>query len=264
MTAAGIALGRRSLAGMFLGAALVPDTALLVPGAGGVADAGAVLRTDALAAVGEVTQGGGQIVVVAPGRVDRRLGAFARASLAAAGVPDEALGWRTRAVRPAEELGPVAGVAASVALFLLARHGAAAAEVVEVSAHDEGAGRAAALRELGAALVAGRPLDLVVVGSPSGRHGPDAPLADDPRAPAYDDALLADLADAGPQARERLRALDPGLARALAVTGWAPWQVLLGAVGDLDVAARLLGRHVLAGATHATLTWRHATVDPAW
>jgi hypothetical protein len=248
---------------MFLAAALVPDTALLVPGVGGVADAGAEFREPALAAVGEAAASGGRIVVVAPGRADRRRGAMVQASLGAAGVPDEALGWRTPAqVRdwPApsapDRSGPAAGVSASVALFLLAQHHAAAAEVVEVAAHDEAAGRATALHALGARLVADGPTSLVVVGSPSGRHGPDAPLPDDPRAPAYDDALLADLADAGPDARERLARLDPAPAAALAVTGWAPWQVLLGAVGDTPVEARLLARHVLAGATHAVLTWR--------
>ena len=149
---------------------------------------------------------------------------------------------------------------ASVALFLLAQHHVAAADVVEVDGRVLDEGRAAALRQLGMQVADEEPTAFVVVGSASGRHGPDAPLADDPRALAYDDALLADLSDAGAAARERLAALDPALAAELAVTGWAPWQVLLGATGDAEVEARLYQRHVLAGATHASLTWRR--LDP--
>jgi len=96
---------------------------------------------------------------------------------------------------------------------------------------------------------------LVVVGSGSGRHGPDAPLADDDRAPAYDAALLADLADAGPEAQARLAAADPALAAALAVRGWAPWRVLLGAAGDRPVQGRLLADEVVSGAQHAVVVW---------
>ncbi|NNH08417.1 hypothetical protein HLB10_15175, partial [Cellulomonas fimi] len=77
---------------------------------------------------------------------------------------------------------------------------------------------------------AGERVALVVVGSGSARHGPDAPLADDDRAPALDASLAADLADAGPGARARLSALDEQLAADLAVSGWPGWQVLLGAV----------------------------------
>lgn len=245
---------------MLVAAALVPDTALLVPGAGGVADPGASLREAALAALWQVVQHEGRVVVVAPGRQDRRLGVQARASLGSAGVPDEALAWQTPALLldwPAPvETGPVAGVPASAAMFLLAQHHVAAADVVEVDATNRPAGRAAQLRAFGRRLADEQPTTLVVVGSASARHGPDAPLADDERAPAYDDALLADLVDGGTAARRRLAGLDPVLAAELAVTGWAPWQVLLGAAGDDDVEPRLLHREVLAGATHAVLTWR--------
>lgn len=243
---------------MFVAAALVPDTALLVPGAGGAADAGSALRGAALEAVGQVARDAiaesGRVVVVAPGHRPRAVTGAVRASLGAAGVPDEALGW------PPAGMGlPRVGVPASVAVLLLARYGMRPAEVQEVVADQsvpDGSG--AQLRTLGASLVERVPTALVVVGSPSGRHGPHAPLADDPRAPAYDDAVLADLADAGPGARARLTALDPALAAALAVTGWAPWQVLLGAVRTTPAVGTLLQRHLLAGATHAVLTWRNA------
>lgn len=249
---------------MFLGAALVPDTALLVPGAGGTADAGAVLRDAALSAVEQVARdavaASGVVVVVAPGRRHREVVGAVRASLGGAGIPDGALGWP-----PAGGEGlPRAGVSASVGILLLAQLGLRPARVLEVTA-DQGApeGTGALLRGAGSALVERAPTALVVVGSPSGRHGPDAPLPDDPRAPAYDDAVLADLADAGPRARARLVALDPALAAELAVTGWAPWQVLAGAARTTPVVVGLLRRTVLAGATHAVLTWRNADLGPA-
>jgi hypothetical protein len=115
------------------------------------------------------------------------------------------------------------------------------------------AGRLAAA---GRRLVADRgPVALVVVGSLSARHGPDAPRADDARAPAYDDALLADLADAGPHARAALAGLDPVLAAALDMTAWAPWQVLLGAAGDADVTAQVRAADSPFGAQHVVATW---------
>lgn len=250
---------------MLVAAALIPDTALLVPGAaGGVTgrdgDPARRLRRAADEAVGAALEGAGRVVVVAPGRTDRFLAPPLRGSLAAAGVPDDLLWWPPPGVADAS----VPGVSASVALFLLSRHvvahhranrDAAVLEVAPPDAHDERHGTAA-LRARGAEAVAPGPTALVVVGSPSGRHGPDAPLADDERAPGYDDGLLADLADAGTAARDRLAALDPELARELAVTGWGPWQVLLGAAGRTPTAARLLRREVLAGATHAVLVWR--------
>ncbi len=244
---------------MLVAAALIPDTALLVPGVGGTADPGASLRAAALTAVRDVTRRESRVVVVAPGRSDRRLGPWARASFGAAGVPEELVGWPPPAReldRPAPHVtGPVAGTAASVALVLLAWHGGAAADVVEVGTAVAGPDRGAELRALGRGLADEHPTALVVVGSASARHGPDAPLADDPRAPAYDDQVVADLVDAGPPARARLASCPQGLAGELAVTGWGPWQVLLGALGDGEVAARLLQRDLLAGATHAVLTW---------
>lgn len=249
---------------MLLAAALIPDTALLVPGAGGDAtmsddDPARLLRKAADDAVGDALVGAERVVIVAPGRADRLLEPPTRGSLGAAGVPDEMLWW----LAPGPVGAPVPGVSASVALFFAARfvvaHHVASrdARVVEVGpSPDGGVARARALHALGADLVSHPATALVVVGSLSGRHGPDAPLADDERAPGYDDAVLADLGDAGPAARGRLAALDPTLAAALAVTGWGPWQVLLGAVGDVAVTARLHAAQVLAGASHAALTWR--------
>ena len=266
---------------MLHAAALIPDTALLVPGAaGGLSardeDPARTLRAAAVVAVAESLAGCDRVVVVAPGRADRQVEPPVRGSLAAAGVPDEMLRWPA----PGPAGAVLVGVPAAIGLFVVARAVAhrdtgGDARVVEVGSGGRHGGRSPAgaagrttrrrtgrateLQALGAELVAsGRRTALVVVGSPSGRHGPDAPLADDPRAPGYDHAVLADLADAGPAARARLAALDPALAAELAVTGWAPWQVLLGAAGEAPVGSRLLVDEVLAGACHAVLTWRAA------
>ncbi|GIG37212.1 hypothetical protein [Cellulomonas pakistanensis] len=113
---------------------------------------------------------------------------------------------------------------------------------------------------------------LVVVGSLSARHGPDAPLADDPRAPDADAALLAALAE-GPAALARaLDDLGPAAARDLAVSGWAPWRAALALLpaGTPDVTAttdvtatpgaaatpRTPHAEVVAGAQHAVVAWR--------
>ena len=240
---------------MLAAAALVPDTATLVGGATG--DAGPVhgLLAPTMAALEQVLGlEPDVVVVVAPGPADRLLGGTVHPSLAAAGIPDALLWWPTHDVRledPAD--GPVQpSVASAVALHLLHRAGRRSGiRVAEVTSM---AG-ATALRDLGRSLVAGRRTVLVVVGSGSGRHGPDAPLADDDRAAAYDAALIADLADAGPDARARLRSSDAGLAAELAVRGWAPWQVLLGAAGDSPVEARVLADEVVLGAQHAVLVW---------
>jgi len=253
---------------VLVAAALVPDTAVLVPGAGGRADVGAGLRAAALAVVGAALDrcrtvddtADGSVVVVAPGRRTRELTGAVVGSLQAAGVPDDLLGWPAptfEALDGPSEPGAV-GVPAAVALHLLARAGwTAPLRVVEVD--DDPAGPDVAdLTAQGAALVADRPTVLVVVGSGSGRHGPDAPLADDPEAPAYDSDVLAALGSGSPDALGRLGALDPARARALAVTGRAPWQVLVGAVGTRTVTAHLETAEVVAGALHAALRWEVA------
>ena len=66
---------------------------------------------------------------------------------------------------------------------------------------------------------------------------------------AVDEALLAGLRDAGSAARDRLAAVDPGLAADLAVTAWAPWQVALGAV-PLGATVRSAVHHVAGAVRH--------------
>lgn len=260
---------------MLVAASLVPATALLVPGAAGRAEVLVDLRARALDVVAALLAAGPElIVVVAPGSIDRDLDGPVRAGLGSAGVPDDRLGWSLPASFAAHGAAPVVGVAASVGLLLLARSGwVGPVRVLEVAPCDEAAvvgattTRAAHLRALGARLVdagsgsgagerhGGGRVGLVVAGSLSARHGPDAPLADDERAPAYDAAVLADLADGGPAARARLGDLDGAVAGELAVTGWGPWQVLLGAVGAGEVDAAVLAAGAPFGAQHVVATW---------
>jgi len=271
---------------MLVAAALVPDTALLVPGAAGAADVLGDLRTAALDAVRAVADTAPSVVVVAPGRRGRTLTGRVRASLGVVGVPEGLLGWPV----PERRAEPVRGVRAdrstpstgtAVALHLLAQAGWDGALSVLETGPDEPmssagytapapgdhGGDAAApgrpgdrWRRVGAGLGAGRDVGLVVVGSGSGRHGPDGPLADDARAPVHDARLVEDLSHAGPAARARLAADDPVLAAELAVTGWAPWQVLVGAAdeaaaGGADVDGRLLAAGTPYGAQHLVAMW---------
>jgi hypothetical protein len=264
---------------MMVAASLVPATALLVPGAAGSAEVLVDLRAQALDAVSALLAAGPErVVVVAPGPTDRDLDGAVRASLASAGVPDGRLAWSLPTALQASYLAqvgvPTAGVAASVGLLLLARSGwVGPVRVLEVGPPDTAAvagettGRGAHLRALGSRLVdtgagaAGSRVGLLVVGSLSARHGPDAPLADDERAPAYDAAVLADLADGSTAVRKRLGSLDEGVAGELAVTGWGPWQVLLGAVGDDAVDAVVLAASAPFGAQHVVATWLPRPVE---
>ncbi|MGW6132069.1 hypothetical protein ACWFNE_18770 [Cellulomonas sp. NPDC055163] len=275
---------------MLVAAALVPDTVLLVPGASGRTDVHADLRTHAIAAVRSVLERDlRRVVVVAPGHglgPDDPVGVTpgpVRASLAAAGIPDGALRWvdaahaGAGAGERAAAVPRVVGVSASVGVLLVREAGWTGAVDVVETAPPAGADPSAAARlaEAGRHLVPGGAprTGLVVVGSLSARHGPDAPRADDERAPAYDAAVLADLADAGPAALARLAALDPALASELDVTGWAPWQVLLGALcpdGTPDTRERSVTATVHAagaplGAQHVVAAWlvAHDGVAPA-
>lgn len=257
---------------MLVAAALIPETALLVPGAAGRADVLDDVRAAALEAVRSVMGARpDQLVVVAPGPLDRVLGEHVRVSLAAAGIPDSRLGWQPE---PASPVDAQAGVGASVGVLLAGAAGWTGRTLVaEITADpDPSAGpaagepgsrtRAERLQRFGATLaVASDPsarIGMVVAGSLSARHGPDGPLADDPRALLLDQELLADLADAGPAARARVTRSSAEEAASLAVTGWGPWQVLTGAVGgepDRGVRATVLTAQAPFGAQYVVATW---------
>jgi len=248
-------------------AAIVPDTALLVPGAAGAADVLTEVRDAALAAVADLLAAEpARIVVVAPGTADRmRPGPFV-ADLGAAGIDSGTLDWSVPPSHPDVTPTVVHGPAACVALLLLGRSGwTGPVTLIEVTPPGEeeftqAPLRASELAALGQGVTAGvERVGVLVVGSLSARRGPDAPLAENPRAVAVDGGMLTDLADAGPQARSRLAVMAPALAAELAVSAWAPLQVLLGAVGR-RAAVEATARHVSAplGVTYAVAAWTTA------
>lgn len=244
---------------MLVAAALVPPTALLVPGVSGATPVLGVERAAAVAAATAVRAARPDVVVVvvegrgptwhATGRL--------RPSLAAAGVDDARLGWVPRASYGRGRATVVDEVAGAVGLLLLDRAGwTGPVELTVVGRADP-----AELHGVGAGLVADRSAALLLVGGLSARRGPDGPLDTDERAAVVDDAAVSDLADLRPAARARLAAVPAQLATELAISAWAPWQVLLGAVDGPQpppVAATTVRHHVSApfGATYATLSWR--------
>lgn len=249
---------------VLVSAALVPQTALLVPGAAGRSE----VLVDQRRAVGEATRSllaaaPDRVVVVAPGNALDLTGRL-HPTLAAAGLDDDLLGWPSVVLgvgaAPDDEPTAVDDVGAAVGLHLLARAGwAGPVGVLGVPVTD-------GLLAQGRALVDGpERVALLLCASLSARRGPGSPLAEDDRAPALDDAVLADLAGLGAAPREaldawnRLAEVPAELATALAVSAWAPWRVLLGALGDdpvLPVRVDVVEVSVPLGATYAVLVWR--------
>lgn len=243
-----------------MAAALIPPTALLVPGASGATPVLGVERAAAVAAATAVRAARPDVVVVVVegrGPVQHLVGRL-HPSLAAAGVDDARLGWAPRATYGRGRATVVDAVAGAVGLLLLDRAGwTGPVELAAVGLADP-----ADLHAVGAGLVAGRSAALLLVGGLSARRGPDGPLDSDERAAVVDDAAVSDLADLGPAARARLAAVPAQLAAELAISAWVPWQVLLGAVDGPEPAPAAgpttVRHHVSApfGATYATLSWR--------
>lgn len=241
---------------VLLTAVLMPETALLVPGAAGTAE----VLTDERSAVLDglrdlVTAGPSRVVVVAAAARSAALPGPLRPSLAAAGID----GQPTWSAPPAD--GPAVGlcdVGPAVALLALRAAGWSGETSVLLVGPEPDALRTAGqgLEELGG-LDGPDKVALVLVGSLSARRGPGAPLPEDDRAHPTDDAVLRDLLDLGPDARARLAAFPAALAEDLAISAWAPWQVLVRAVardgrrwrGDLRLAS------VPLGATCAVVVW---------
>jgi hypothetical protein len=251
-------------------ATLVPDTALLVPGAAGAAEVLGDVRAAAVDAVQTMlTASPARVVVVAPGTADRMMPGPFLPTLAAAGIDDAWLGWppSTGAAHPDVTPTRIDTPASAVALLLLTRCGwtgpVTLAEVTPPGPDPltTAAGRSAELAALGYGLAAGpEPVAFLVAGSFSARRGEDAPLEHDRRAAAVDDGMLTDLADAGREARARLAGMAPDLAAELAVTAWAPWQLVIGAVAGQVTGGgrpRAAVHHVCApfGATYAVASW---------
>jgi hypothetical protein len=236
---------------VLVAAALVPPTALLVPGAAGRADVLADERATALDAVRILVDAGPEVVVVVPpGTGPVALGRL-RPSLAAAGVDDAALDWSPRPTRGAGRGRRVDDVAAAVGLLLLDHAGwGGPVEVLPAPPTD-----GATLRMRGDELANGaRRVALLLVGGLSARHGPDGPLATDERASSVDAAVLADLIDLDGPARSRLAGVPAHLAGVLAISAWGPWQVLVGAAPG-NPASVTHHASVPFGAAYAILAW---------
>lgn len=198
---------------MLVAAALVPPTALLVPGAAGRAEVLAQERAAAVTAVADVLALGADRVLLVVGTDPDRAGPpwvrppasthRARFSLGAAGVPGP---------------GGSAEPAVAVGQWLLDRAGHRG-EVELVLAPADVPGEH--LRALGERAAGSAPVAVVAVGGLSARRGEDAPLPTDPRAAALDEAMVAWWAGTGP-------AVEGPLARELAASAWGPLQVLDG------------------------------------
>lgn len=248
---------------MLLTAVLMPETALLVPGAAGSAEVLSDERAAVLGALRDlVAAGPSRVVVVAPAPRSVVLSGSLQPCLTAAGIDGGSTWTAPAAPGPAVK---VTDVGPAVALLALRAAGWSGETSVLLVGPEPGALRTATagLEELGAGGVHGRHhaserVGLVLVGSLSARRGPGAPLPEDDRAHPTDDAVLGDLLDLGPDARARLAGFPAALAEDLAISAWASWQVLLNVVGtdvrrwrgDLRLASAPLG------ATCAVIVWR--------
>ena len=255
---------------MLVAAALVPETALLVPGAAGAATVLELERDASLDAVRRLLAARPERVVVVTGAgQDRGGGGRGRGpagssagsappqaaaaprgcapTLAAAGIPDDLVGLAGDR-RPD---GPESDVGTAVALHLLGQAGWDGPVTV---VRADGAA-AAPLWGVGADLAAGDGrVALLLSGSLSARRGPHGPLPDDERAPGFDDAVVAALVDLAAPSAARLRAVPWGLAAELAVSAWGPWQVLLGAAPE-RLHGTLHAAGAPFGATYAAISW---------
>jgi hypothetical protein len=248
---------------VLVAAALVPPTALLVPGAAGRAAVLGAERAAALEAVGAVLAAHPEIVVVVvPGtvRAEGRL----RPTLTAAGVPDAA--WRGAAgqrvlpgpedawetTSPSEVV--IDDVAAAVGLWLLARAGwSGPTRVLGVGEPASGSSGARPHTGLAAAELAGAErVAALLLGGGSARRGPDAPLAEDPRAEAADAAMVAWLETLDPDGP---RGLDDALAAELAISALGPARVLVGLPG---LRCTGVSSFLPLGATYLVATWQQA------
>jgi len=227
------------------------------------------VRDDVRAAVAQIVAAGAErIVVVVPGDAawGRDVLQGLHPTFRAAGIDDERSGLTGVVVGatlagsgtpPVDPL-PVDDVPAAIGLALLADASwGGAVEVVGTQGEQ-----AVALRRLGT-LLAEDDIAILLVGGLSARRGPDAPLAEDPRAAAVDEAILADLSRLGTSDQDaavaRLAGMDAALAEALAISAWGPWQVLLGALtaagGDGPAMRAAVSAGAPAGATYAVALW---------
>lgn len=264
---------RRYRSTVLVTAALVPETLLLLPGTAGAATVLEAQRSAAHEAVRRVLAAGPErvVVVTCPPRSahDVVLRHPLVPTTTAAGVPDARWTRGTSSstpaatdARPAPEAGAtvVQDPGASVGLALLAEEGWRGPTDALLLA--DGPRDPVAVRALGAEEVADGATALLLLGALSARRGPDAPLPDDPRAAAVDADLERDLVSLDAPAAARLAHGDPQLLAELAVSAWAPWQVLLGAAGFPEAGPPLRGTLLHAsvplGTTYLVVHWARA------
>lgn len=248
-------------------ALLVPDTALLVPGASGRSRELAAVRDAALAAARRlVAVRPGRVLVVGPAARTRTCEAAQLcSSLAPLGIPERHLGWPAPCVLDGcpghvdpGEAAVQAAPATAVGLRLLAAAGwTGPSTCVELAPSPSSGGGQAPVPVPTADRV---PLPsaeaVLVLGSLSARRAEDSPRAVDPRALVFDEALVADLLDPTGHALARLRDLDTGLAEQLDVSGAEPWRALAHLVGTREVEASEQSAELALGMDYRVITWR--------
>ncbi len=238
--------------------AFVPGSPLLVDGLGGTADVLGPLRATCLAAIASL--GDGPVVVVGPGPenawYDGGVASFE-------GFGPHPVPPRGRQAEPDQREQPGQARARSaiterlppalaVGTWLVESAGLAAPLALAVGPDEAlagGPGPDMAMADVPT-------LDgtaLVVVGEGSACRGQRAPLAEDPRAEAYDRAVADALASGRPEA---LLALDRALGSALGASGVVPWQVVARlAERDRPWRPTLLADDASLGVAYLVATW---------
>jgi len=247
--------------------AFVPDTLLLVPGASGRVLVAPALVAAAQSAVAWVIAAVPErVLIISPGRTAAVVNNPVP-DPGASGVPGGFITHKAGVVRT----GTPVGAGATAALLLLDATGWDGTTSVLVAPP----GAAVTVPDAVTRSAARRSLAVVVVGSGSARHGPDAPLADDADAPAVDEFIVAAMRAADMAA---LGGLDPELCRRLAVTGQGPWASLASVIsaaidsstegehpraGALGLMATSVHAEIVSGASHTVARWSwHDGVDP--
>lgn len=240
-------------------AVIVPETALLVPGAVGRGDVLSAVRAAALEAVADlVASRPRRMLLVSPAPASRVVDAAQLcAALTATGISERHLGWPPGcrlAGCPDHDDAPVtahlAATATAVGLRLLAASGwTGPTTACETAPGGSGTSDALEVDDDTAVLV---------LGSLSARRDEDAPRAPDPRARGVDADLAAALGSPSPAAIARLAQIDLDLARELDIGGAGPWRLLAQLASGRDVTGRLEAADDSLGVDHRVWTWRWA------
>ncbi len=227
---------------MLVAAALVPPTALLVPGVSGREDLLAAERRRARDVVAVLLRGRPEVVLVlVPDAGVEAQGSGLGWSLRATGVPDALLG----AAGLAPDGAGLADVPSAVALWLLADAGWTGPVEVRGAGTD-----GAALADL----VSGpQRVAALAVGGGSVRRGPDAPLEDDPTAAEVDGELvdwLGNLGDPG-----AVLALDPTAVAHHHLDAVGPARALAAALPGSGLVCTGVADSAPLGATYLVAGW---------